>query len=104
MKSFSLAKRLKVDEDDITLDFLRYYKSKDFDAKVPIYVKFQNQPGVDSGGLLRQAFCTVFEALAKNEVAGLKLFTGSPNRLTPVYSSENLLTYLRPWGAWLPIV
>ena len=33
MKSFALAERLKVDEDDIALDFLRYYKSKDFDAR-----------------------------------------------------------------------
>ena len=47
---------------------------------------------MDSGGLLRQAFTSAFAAISQNKVPGLKLFTGQENRLTPVYSSENLLT------------
>jgi len=47
---------------------------------------------VDSGGLLRQAFTSAFDAISQNNVPGLKLFTGQACRLTPVYSSENLLT------------
>lgn len=92
MKSSASAERLKVDEEDIAIDLLQYYKSKDFDPKIPIVVRFRGQPGVDSGGLLRQAFTSAFDAISQNKVPGLKLFTGQPCRLTPVYSSENLLT------------
>ena len=92
MKSSVSAERLKVDEDDVAIDLLQYYKSKEFDPKIPISVRFRGQPGVDSGGLLRQAFTSAFPAISQNKVPGLKLFTGQENRLTPVHSSENLLT------------
>ena len=93
MKSSLCAERLKIeDEEDTAIDFLPYYKSKDFDASIPITVSYKGQPGVDSGGLMRQAFTTVFKMLANNEVLGIRLFTGPPNRVTPLYKSENLLT------------
>ena len=76
MKSFLSAERLRVDEEDVVLDFLQYYKSEQFDPTVPITVKFRSQPGIDSGGVLRQAYTMVFQSLAKNEVPGLRLFTG----------------------------
>ena len=51
MKSALCAERLKVeDEEDTAIDFLRYYKSKDFDASMPITVRYKGQSGVDSGG------------------------------------------------------
>ena len=41
MKSALCAERLKVeDEEDTAIDFLRYYKSKDFDASMPITVRY----------------------------------------------------------------
>ena len=47
MKSALCAERLKVeDEEDTAIDFLRYYKSKDFDASIPITVRYKGQPGV----------------------------------------------------------
>ena len=55
-------------------------------------MRYKGQPGVDSGGLMRQAFTTVFKMLANNEVPGIRLFTGPPNTVTPLYRSENLLT------------
>ena len=94
MKSFMSAERLKVDEEDVAIDLLQYYKSDKFDAKLPITVRFRSQPGVDSGGLLRQAFTSAFEEIAQNKVPGLRLFTGPPNRLTPLYSSGNVLTQI----------
>ena len=93
MKSALCAERLKVeDEEDTAIDFLRYYRSKDFDASMPITVRYKGQSGVDSGGFMRQAFTTVFKMLANNEVPGIRLFTGPPNRVTPLYRSDNLLT------------
>ena len=98
IKSFMSAERLKVDEEDAVIDLLQYYKSTKFDPKTPISIRFRGQPGVDSGGLLRQAYTTAFEAIAQNKVPALRLFTGQPNRLTPLYSSENLLTDFRNAG------
>lgn len=86
------AEKLKVDEDDLAIDFFQYYKSNTFDARVPIKVQIRHQPAIDSGGVLRQAFCTIFGMLARNECIGLRLFTGPVCRLTPVYSSECILT------------
>lgn len=91
-KSSVSAERLKVNEEVVVIDLLQYYKSKEFDPKIPISVRFQGQPGEDSGVLLRQAFTSAFDAISQNKVPGLKLFTGQPCRLTPVYGSKNLLT------------
>ena len=66
MKSSVSTERLKVDEEDIAIDLLQYYKSKEFDPKIPISVRFQGQLGVDSGGLLRQAFTSAFDAISQN--------------------------------------
>ena len=93
MKSALCAERLKVeDEEDTAIDFLWYYKSKDFDASMPITVRYKGQSGVDSGGFMRQALTTVFKMLANNEVPGIRLFTGPPSRVTALYRSDNLLT------------
>ena len=92
MKSYTSAEKLKVDEEDLAMDFLHYYKCKEFDPKIPIKVQFRKQPGVDSGGMLRQAFCALFNLAANNQFLCLRLFTGPPNRVTPVYSSEHILT------------
>lgn len=92
MKSCVSEERLRVDEEDVAIDLLQYYKSKGFYPKIPISIRFRGQPGVDTGGLLRQAFTSAFDAISQNKVPGLKLFSGQPSRLTLVYSSENLLT------------
>ncbi|RMX59857.1 hypothetical protein pdam_00023024 [Pocillopora damicornis] len=60
MKSSVSAERLTADEKDVAIDLLQYYKSKEFDPKIPISVRFRGQPGVDSGGLLRQAFISAW--------------------------------------------
>ena len=41
---------------------------------------------------MRQAFSTVFTLLSRNDFLRLRLFTGPSCRLTPVYSSECILT------------
>ena len=92
MKSEGNAEKLKVDEEDLAVDFFQYYKNNNVDPKTPIKVQLRGQPGIDSGGILRQAFSTIFALLARNEFLGLRLFTGSVCRLTPVYSSECILT------------
>ena len=99
MKSFISAERIKVDEEDVAIDWLQYYKSKEFDPKIQFVIKFRGQPGVDSGGLLRQAFTSAFEVMAQNQVPGLKHFTGPPNRLTLCIAVETYSqAFLRSTG------
>ena len=92
MQNEGNADKLKVDEEYLAVDFFHHYKSCTFDPKVPIRIQIRGQPAIDSGGVLRQAFSTVFTLLAGNDFLGLRLFTGPSCRLTPVYSSECILT------------
>ena len=46
------AEKLKVDEDDLAVDFFQYYQSDTFNARVPIKVQIRHQPATDSGGVL----------------------------------------------------
>ena len=88
----SSAEKLKLDEEDLAIDFFQHYKNGEFDPKVPIRVQLKGQPAIDSGGILRQCFSTIFTLVSRNEFLGLRLFTGPSNWLTPVYSSEHILT------------
>lgn len=40
MKLFVLVERLKVDEDDVVIDLFQYYKFKEFDFRVLIFIRF----------------------------------------------------------------
>lgn len=41
MKLFVLVERLKVDEDDVVIDLFQYYKFKEFDFRVLIFIRFR---------------------------------------------------------------
>ena len=92
MKNYGSAEKSKVYEEDLAVDFFQYYKKGEFDPKVPIKIQLKGQPAIDSGGVLRQSFSTIFALVARNEFLGLRLFTGPCYRLTPAYSSESILT------------
>lgn len=91
MKPYMDSVKLIVDKEDIVMDFFHYYKSFEFDPAVPIKVKIKGEPAVDNGGVLRQAFTDVFYEIAGGE-SYLRLFRGPNRRLTPIYSSEHVLT------------
>ena len=74
------------------LTFFSIIKAVLFDPKIPVKIQLRGQPAIDSGGVLRQVFNTVFTLLSRNDFLGLQLFTGPSCRLTPVYSSECILT------------
>ena len=92
MKPYMYSEKLKVDKEDIVMDFFHYYKSGEFDPSVPIKVQMRGEPAVDTVGVLRQAFTDVFSEIA-NGSSSLRLFRGvDASRLTPIYSSEHVLT------------
>lgn len=91
MKPYMCSEKLKVDREDIVMDFFQFYKSVHFDPVIPIKVHIKGEPAVDTGGVLRQAFTDVFAELASGSSC-LRLFRGAHSRLTPVYSTEHVLT------------
>ena len=92
MENQGSAEKLKFMKRILLLTFSSIIKSSSFDPKIPIKVQLRGQPAIDSGGVLRQAFNTIFATLANNEFLGLRLFSGPFFQLTPVYSSECILT------------
>ena len=91
MKPYTDSVKLKIDREDIVMDFFHHYKSPEFNEVVPIKVQIKGEPAIDTGGVLRQAFTDVFHEIAGGE-SYLRLFTGHNQRLTPIYNSEHILT------------
>ena len=91
MKGYGLAEKIKVDREDLLLDLFHYYKDSDFNPEFQIKIQFRKEPAIDSGGVLRQAYEDAFLALTKGD-AGIQMFQGPPERLVPIYRSDNLLT------------
>ena len=83
----SEVEKLKVDEDDILSDALAYFKSPSYDPKVPIKIKFTGQPAVDTGGLRRQFFTSLYEQLIKGGEGIPPLFEGDESKL-PIYNTS----------------
>ncbi|PFX23509.1 Retrovirus-related Pol polyprotein [Stylophora pistillata] len=68
MKPYMCLEKLKVDREDIVMDFFQFYISVHFDPAIPIKVQGKGEPAVDTGGLLRQAFTDVFTELASDDL------------------------------------
>ena len=56
MKSPGSAEKLKVDEEDLAVDFFQHYKTGEFDPTVPLKIQMKGQPAIDSGGVLGSHF------------------------------------------------
>ena len=91
MKPYMHSEKLKVDKEDLVMDFFHFYKSPEFDPVIPVKIQMRGEPAVDTGGVLRQAFTDVFGEISSGNSC-LRLFRGSNGRLTPIYSSEHVLT------------
>lgn len=63
-KSYMCSEKLKVDREDILMDFFQFYKGVHFDPVITIKVQIKGEPAVDTGGVPRQAFMDVFAELA----------------------------------------
>ena len=92
MKPYMHSEKLKVDEEDL-IDgfFLHYYKSPEFDPSIAVKVRMKGESAGDTGGVLRQTFTDVFTQIASG-VPCMHLFRGSDSRLTPICSTEHVLT------------
>ena len=91
MKPYVFAEKVKLDKEDLLMDLFSIYKSPDFDPCLQIKLQIRGEPAIDTGGVLRQSFSDVFGQIAEGE-GYLRLFRGQHARLTPIYSSEHVLT------------
>ena len=84
-----------MDSNDIWSDVTAVYKNYD-DYNTKLQVQLDNQPALDTGGVRRQMYTTVFRNFA-NDLT-VCLFDGPPNNLrpicTPMARSSGLLKIL----------
>ncbi len=48
--------KCRVDEDDVFNDAIAFYKHPELCTSSPVRVYYNNQPGIDTGGIKRQFF------------------------------------------------
>ena len=57
---------MRLDDDELEMchSVIGYYKVPNFDSTLDMQVRFQRQPAVNTGGLHRQMFTSVFTTFA----------------------------------------
>ncbi|CAB4005954.1 E3 ubiquitin- ligase UPL2-like [Paramuricea clavata] len=70
---------------DILEQAVRKYKHPSFDTTRPLNVAFQDEPGVDAGGVTREYFSLLMQRL-ENQTGTLKLFEGTRGHLVPMHN------------------
>ena len=74
---------------DILQQAVRKYKHPSFDTTRPLNVTFQDEPGVDAGGVTREYFYLLMQRL-ENQTGTLKLFEGTSGHLVPMHNYDYL--------------
>jgi hypothetical protein len=79
--------KLKIDEGDFWYDLISFYKSSKTDPKTcHLRIYLNNRPSIDTGGIRRQIYSSVYKDFAENKY--VDLFDGPTNHLRPLYSAE----------------
>ena len=79
--------KVPIDSDDMWPDMLAFYKGPDKLAGTRLRVVLNDSPVVDTGGVRKQVYTTVFNQFVTN--ATVRLFEGPPNYVRPCYSPED---------------
>ena len=78
--------KLVLDPNDIWQDILVYYKSPRVDTRKQLRIKINNMPAIDTGGVRRQVYSTVFNDFNHNKY--IKLFTSPSHSVSPVCTAK----------------
>lgn len=76
MKTDGSVKRLIIEPDYLFTDAMSYYKAADFDATLPLKIRYEGQVAIDGGGVLRQFFQDIFDAAETGSDGVPPLFEG----------------------------
>jgi hypothetical protein len=79
-------KKVHVDSDELWPDMLSFYKCVP-SVNMQLRICLDGQPPVDTGGVRRQIFTSVFSEFVSN--TRIRLFDGPANHLRPFYSAES---------------
>ena len=60
MNLYLTAEKLKVHREDLVMGVFQHYKDSNFDPSVPIKFQIRGEPAVDTGGVLRQVYDSMF--------------------------------------------
>ena len=85
-------KPMKVSEESLVTDVLSYYKDNKFDPTFTWRVSFQNQAGVDAGGLTRELFHLFFKKLCDSNEPNFRLFEGKRFKLLPTCRTDTCIS------------
>ena len=83
-------KKITIDEADLMSDAIAFYKSYQFDPHCPIRVSYDKQPAIDSGGVIRQFYTSLFEEFANG--ISLTLFEGENDCKLPSYQPQAVMS------------
>ena len=79
--------KVHVDEDDAWCDLVSFYKGTTPNLRLcRVRICLTDQPPIDTGGIRRQLYTTVFQDFADNK--HVNLFDGPPTLLRPRYSAQ----------------
>ncbi len=74
--------KIDVDADDIWQDMIVFYKSPTFDSTRQLRIRLGNIPAIDTGGVRRQIFTSIFNQFVNN--THVRLFTGEAHSVRPL--------------------
>lgn len=78
--------RLECDHTTAWADMVALYKGPRFNYRSKLRIVLANEPAVDTGGVRRQIYTSVFMDFANNKF--VHLFEGPPNSLRPASTAE----------------
>ena len=78
--------KVTVDEDDLWQDIIVQYKAK-LDLSKQVRVCISNQPAIDTGGVRRHVYSTVFNDFVSNKY--FMLFEGPQHSVRPICTAES---------------
>lgn len=79
--------KIHVDPDEIWQDMVVQYKSPRMDVMKRLRIRIRNQPALDTGGVRRLVYSTVFTEFVNNKF--VKLFDGPSHSCRPFCSAES---------------
>lgn len=78
--------KVHIDFEDMWADMIAQYKSPDMYLHCLFRIILDGKPSIDTGGVRRQVYSSVFENFAHNRT--IRLFDGPENHLRPVCTAE----------------
>ena len=90
-KMIDESEKLKVNEEGVLSDPLTYFKNPSINIHTPLQVRYRGQPAIDTGGVCRQFFTTVYEQILSETDGIPPLFEGDAAKL-PIFNTHTAVS------------